>query len=65
MKTQKTQTRRIHTRKLDRMVAKNNIIKDDRKDKARGDGKTHGYLHHFIKSGLFAKTWRTYAGKEG
>lgn len=48
----KTQTRRIHTRKLDRMVAKNNIKKHG------------GNLHDIIKSGLFAKSWRIYAGKE-
>ena len=45
MKTKRT-TVRIHTRKIDRMVAK----------KYAG-----GALHKLIKSGDFAKNWRRYA----
>lgn len=43
-------TARIHTRKVDRMVAK----------KFAG-----GALHNLIKSGEFSRNWRRYAGLEG
>ena len=47
---QKRVTTRIHTRKIDRMVAK----------KYAGSA-----LHNLIKSGEFHKNWRRYAGLEG
>ena len=48
MKTRTTE--RIHTRKVDRMVAKHYA---------------GGALHGLIKAGEFSKNWRRFAGLEG
>lgn len=45
---QKRKPTRVHTRKLDRGVAKHNLEKQ-------------GNLHNAIKSGHFAINWRRYA----
>ena len=47
---QKRTAIRVHTRKIDRMVAKHYA---------------GSALHNLIKSGEFRKNWRRYAGLEG
>lgn len=41
---------RVHTRKIDREIAKRTVKKNG------------GQLHMFIKRGVFAKHWREYCG---
>ena len=43
------QFRRVHTRKIDRMVAKHNILKSG------------ASLHDIIKRGYFSMQWKKYA----
>lgn len=43
---------RVHTRKIDREIAKRTVKKSG------------GQLHMFIKRGVFAKHWREYCGLE-